>query len=141
MSRIWRSLITAGLMCVAASCSRPSTVENKEPTEPRGRYLVERVAMCADCHTPRNRNGELDRTQWLQGSALDFQPAHAAPNWAGKAPGIAGLPKLGDAAVIKLLETGLMPDGKPARPPMPQYRLSHDDAAAVADYLKSLVMK
>jgi len=119
---------------MASGCARVST----EQAPARGKYLVESVAMCADCHTPRNQDGAFDRSRWLQGSDIDFQPAHALPNWAGKAPGIAGLPKLGDAAVIRLLETGLMPDGQPARPPMPQYRMSHEDAAAVADYLKSL---
>ena len=119
---------------LASGCARVST----EQTQPRGKYLVESVAMCADCHTPRNPEGALDRSRWLQGSNLDFQPAHTLPNWTGKAPGIAGLREMGDAAVIRLLETGLRPDGQPARPPMPQYRLSHEDAAAVADYLKSL---
>ena len=134
MLRFSRLLAAAGLILSGTACGR---APNAEQTQPRGKYLVENVAMCADCHTPRNKSGELDRSQWLQGRVLDFHPP-GAPNWADKAPGIAGLPKLGDAAVIRLLETGLMPDGHPARPPMPQYRLSHDDAAAVADYLKLL---
>lgn len=138
MSGFWRFSWTALLVLLGPGCSRVSTTGTAEQTQPRGKYLVESVAMCADCHTPRNQAGAPDQNRWLQGSVLDFQPAHAVPNWAGKAPGIAGLPKLGDAAVIKLLETGQMPDGQPSRPPMPQYRLSHDDAAAVADYLKSL---
>jgi len=128
----------AGFILLGAACGRLSTTETTEQTQPRGKYLVERIAMCTDCHTPRSQTGELDRTRWLQGSVLDFRPMRTLPNWADKAPGIAGLPKLGDAAVIKLLETGQMPNGQPARPPMPQYRFLHDDAVAVADYLKSL---
>jgi mono/diheme cytochrome c family protein len=93
----------AGLILLGTACGRLSTTGTVEQTQPRGKYLVENVAMCADCHTARNQAGALDQTQWLQGSVLDFQPAHALPNWAGKAPGIAGLPKLGDAAVIRLL--------------------------------------
>ena len=31
----------------------------------RGRYLVEEVAKCAECHTPRDAEGELDRHAWL----------------------------------------------------------------------------
>ncbi len=127
MSRMQLFFMAVGLMYVAASCSRSPMGKETEQAEPRGKYLVERVAMCADCHTPRDRSGGFDRTQWLQGSSVDFHPIHELPNWAEKAPGIAGLPELGDAAVIRLLETGL-----------PQYRMSHDDAAAVTDYLKSL---
>ncbi len=104
----------------------------------RGKYLVENVGMCQDCHTPRDERGQFDRSKWLQGARMDARPSHPVPNWTSDVPGIAGLPRLGDAAVIKLLETGVMPNGKQARPPMPQLRLTHEDAVAVADYLKSL---
>jgi mono/diheme cytochrome c family protein len=139
MRESWRCL---GALCVAAllaGCSIPERAgAPDEQGLSRGKYLVENVAMCVDCHTPRDERGGFDRRHWLKGADLDFQPKHPIPNWAAKAPALAGLPRMGDAAVIKLLETGLMPDGKAARPPMPQYRLSHADAIAVADYLKSL---
>jgi mono/diheme cytochrome c family protein len=103
----------------------------------RGQYIVENVAMCGDCHTPRNERGEPDRSRWLQGSILAIQPKQPVPDWSEEAPGIAGLERMGDSAVIRLLEKGVMPNGKPARPPMPQYRMSNEDAAAIADYLKN----
>jgi mono/diheme cytochrome c family protein len=34
----------------------------------RGRYLAENVAICSDCHTPRNRLGVSQRAQLLAGS-------------------------------------------------------------------------
>jgi mono/diheme cytochrome c family protein len=105
----------------------------------RGQYLVENVSMCGECHTPRNEQGELDRTRPLQGAILEFRPKRAMPDWAEEAPGIAGLKRMGDSAAIRLLEKGVMPNGKPARPPMPQYRMSYEDAAAIADYLIALV--
>ncbi len=43
----------------------------------RGKYLVENVAMCTQCHTPRDSSGKFDRTQWLQGGPLFYQPAHS----------------------------------------------------------------
>src|SRR6185312_17425250 len=58
----------------------------------RGEYIVERVGMCADCHTPRTQTGEFNRSLWLQGSALDFRPMHPIPGFATVAPQIAGLP-------------------------------------------------
>jgi mono/diheme cytochrome c family protein len=104
----------------------------------RGKYLAEQVSLCGDCHTPRAEHGELDRSRWLQGAILDLQPKRPVPDWADEAPGIAGLKRMGDAAVIRLLQRGTMPNGKQARPPMPQYRMSYEDAAAISDYLKAL---
>lgn len=34
----------------------------------RGRYLSEALAHCAECHTPRNALGALDRGAWMQGA-------------------------------------------------------------------------
>lgn len=34
----------------------------------RGRYLVEAVAHCGECHTPRDRWGGLDTARWLAGA-------------------------------------------------------------------------
>jgi len=103
----------------------------------RGKYLVENVAMCADCHTPRDDKGQFDRTQWLQGNVLDFKPDHKMP-FAAVAVPIAGLPGFTDEQALKFLETGIDLTGKPAMWPMPQFRLNHDDAVAVVAYLRSL---
>lgn len=34
----------------------------------RGQYLAEALAHCAECHTPRNPIGGLDRARWMQGA-------------------------------------------------------------------------
>lgn len=103
-----------------------------------GKYLVEDVAGCTDCHSPHNQKGELVPGEELQGAELDFQPIHPVPGWAGTAPPIAGLSILSTADAMKLLTKGLAPDGKPPAPPMPQYHMTRADAAAVIAYLKSL---
>ena len=103
----------------------------------RGKYLVENVAMCGDCHTPRDDKGQFDRTQWLQGNVLDFKPDHKMP-FAAVAVPIAGLPGFTDEKAVKFLETGIDLTGKPAMWPMPQFRFNHDDAVAVVAYLRSL---
>lgn len=102
----------------------------------RGRYLVENVGMCADCHSPRNEKGEYLRELWLMGSPLPFQPMIPMP-WSAAAPSIAGLPTMTNAQAIKFLTTGQRPDGSRARPPMPEFRLTPEDAHAVVAYLKS----
>ncbi len=104
----------------------------------RGKYLVERVAMCADCHSSRNEKGAFNQEKWLEGSLLDFKPINPIPNWASKAPGIAGLPGWDEAAAATLFETALTPENVPLSPPMPAYKMSKEDAIAIVAYLKSL---
>ena len=96
-----------------------------EATLERGRYLVQNVGMCVDCHGSRLRGAKLDFL------APGLPAAHEAPS-------IAGLPRLSTAQSVTFLTTGKLPNGATARPPMPQYRLRRDDAIAVTAYLKSL---
>lgn len=103
----------------------------------RGRYLVEQVGLCADCHTPRDERGQFLRAQWLKGAPLPFQPLVPMP-WAPAAPPIAGLPSMTEEQAVAFLRTSKRPDGSVPRPPMPEFRLSAEDASAVAAYLKSL---
>lgn len=105
----------------------------------RGQYIVEGVAACGDCHTPRDENGVSDRTRWLKGAPVFFQPAQAVPGWPIVAPRLAGLPPGSDAEIVALLTTGIWPQtGKPLRLPMPRFQMTRSDAEAVVAYLKSL---
>ena len=104
----------------------------------RGKYIVDDVAACSQCHTPRDAQGGLDRNKWLEGAAVWLQPAQPTADWPLQAPRIAGDPPGTDAEMIKLLATGIWRDGKALRPPMPQFRMSVADAQAVISYLKSL---
>ena len=104
----------------------------------RGKYLVEQVGMCEDCHTPHGEKGEPVREKWLQGSPLAFKPTVPMPVWADKSPNIAGLPSWEDKAAVKFLMTGIAYNDLPGRPPMPQYRFNQEDATAIVAYLRSL---
>jgi len=105
----------------------------------RGKYLVEGVAMCGECHTPRDGSGNLDRRQWLQGAPVRWAPADGGmSNWPLIAPRIGGNPPASDADMIKLLTTGIWTTGKPLRFPMMPFRMSEADAKAVVAYLKSV---
>jgi len=104
----------------------------------RGKYIVEGLAACGDCHTPRNRDGDIDRTKWLAGAPVFYEPAQRVPGWAISAPRIAGLPPGRDAEIITLLTTATWRDGQAPRPPMPRFHMKREDAEAVVAYLKSL---
>lgn len=108
----------------------------------RGKYLVNDVAKCQECHTPRNDKGELDETQWLKGATLDFQPTHEVKGWHKTAPDLTSTGRLfqrwGEDGLVKFMETAANPRGGKADPPMPAYKLRPDDAKAIVEYLKTL---
>ncbi|MHA6262006.1 c-type cytochrome [Arenibacterium sp. CAU 1754] len=102
----------------------------------RGRYLVEALGHCGECHTPRDVLGGLEYDKWLQG----------APNPTGKGriPGIAPGTLLWSAADIAYyLETGFTPDydsagGEMAHVVANLAHLTGQDRAAIAAYLKAI---
>jgi len=108
----------------------------------RGKYLVEEVARCQECHTPKTADGQFDQTRWLKGSTLKIQPIEEMKGWHKTSPDLTSTSRLwqrwGDSGLIKFLTTGLNPGGNPAGPPMPTYKMKQDDAEAIVEYLKSL---
>lgn len=104
----------------------------------RGRYLVEELAQCGECHSPRDANGNPDHSRWLQGAPVWIMPVRPDTNWAERVPAIAGTLGYTDAQLEKILEQGIGPNGFPLRRPMHQYHLKHDDTLAIIAYLKSL---
>ncbi|MBC5804625.1 MAG: c-type cytochrome [Candidatus Eremiobacter antarcticus] len=112
------AVVTVGLFPVHASADRDDMVS-------RGRYLTNDGVKCVDCHGAR-----------LQGMQLGFmRPGMPIAYYA---PKIAGLPMLSQPAAVRFFQTGLLPGGGRARPPMPQFRFSRSDAQAITAYLRSL---
>jgi len=137
------SLLSAALfLCILSVGSwsqqaKPGNPANHTRTR-RGRYIVEDVAMCGTCHTPRNSSGDLDRAHWLVGASLWLLPAHPTSDWPLRAPRIAGSPPASDEELIGLLTTGIWKDGSHLHAPMPRFRMSRGDAESVVAYLRSL---
>lgn len=104
----------------------------------RGEYIVENVAMCGQCHTPRSGSGDLIMSQWLNGAAVPVKGPEQIRSWAEYAPRIAGLAQLTDEQALRLLTEGISRTGTMLRSPMPPYRMSRQDAQDVIMYLKSL---
>jgi len=104
----------------------------------RGKYIVEDVAMCGTCHTPRLADGELDRSRWLAGASVPYLPAQPTNDWPINAPRLAGSPPATNAQMITLLTTAVWTNGEPLRDPMPKFHMTRADAEAVVAYLRSL---
>jgi len=127
--------VAAAFLVANVSSAQPA---DRAALVARGRYLVENVGLCADCHSPRSQTGAFVPGMELKGAPLVFAPTVPMPAWAGVAPAIAGLPTMNEEEAAKFLHTGMRPNGTVPLPPMPSFRFSEADAAAVAAYLKSL---
>lgn len=107
-----------------------------DPVLERGRYLVEALAHCAECHTPRDALGGLDRARWMAGAPN--------PSGTGRIPALtpdALTWSAGDIAYY--LETGFTQDYDSAGGHMVAVvenfaKLSKEDRDAVAAYVKAL---
>jgi mono/diheme cytochrome c family protein len=124
--------------CLAQNAPASSGGSRQTAEIARGKYLVEGVARCGQCHTPRDENGNPDRNHWLEGAAVWLKPAEPTTDWPLKAPRLAGTLPSSDADMIHLLTTGIWRNGQPLRQPMPQFHMSREDAQSVVAYLRSL---
>lgn len=122
----------------AQDAKKPAATASDNSPVARGRYIVEDVAMCGTCHTPRKPNGELDRSRWLAGAPVPYLPVQPDSNWPAVAPRLAGAPPASSAGMVTLLMTAVWIDGKPLKDPMPKFHMTRADAEAVLAYLKSL---
>ena len=140
MKRIIFAAGTAAALCLAMAMQLSAAPEaSKKQTQiARGEYLVTAIGQCGDCHTPFNQMGGFVMEKWLQGKKLEFGPLVPMPVWADTSPNIAGLPGWDTGKAVEFFMTGLAPNGQPARPPMPAYKMNRADAEAVVAYLKSL---
>lgn len=107
----------------------------------RGAYLVEALTHCAECHTPRNRFGALDRDRWMAGT-LEGPDGRPAPNITPH-PGT-GIGAWSESDLVYLMKTGLKPNFDNVQGTMAEtveHGLSHPrdkNLQAIAVYILSL---
>lgn len=112
----------------------------------RGRYLVEHVSLCGDCHTPRNSIGVPQQSLYMAGAGEKIGPlGEAVPNITpDKETGIGSWKR---EEIAELILTGNRPDADNVEGLMDEviqgaphgYKdMKKDDALAIADYLKSI---
>lgn len=121
-----------------AQQAKPASPDQAGTQVDRGQYLVNEVAMCVQCHTPRTSSGELNRLELLKGAPIPVASPWPNRPWAVRSAHIAGLPGFRDEDILNLLTKGARLDGRVPQPPMPPFRMTRQDAEAVIAYLRSL---
>lgn len=133
------SLLAASPALRAAEPEPGATDDARRALLERGSYLVHRVAMCVQCHSPRDERGGLLDNKLLKGAAMPLESPFRYQVWAFLAPPLAGLPVgYTEGDMVKLLMQGKRPNGTALRHPMPPYRFDEQDARAVAAYLHAV---
>lgn len=128
---------------------RPAGAEKIEATPERiarGKYLVEHVSACLDCHSERTMAYALPRKPGRDGvggfiwdAKIQFPGTLAAANITPDPD--TGLGKWTDGEIVRAIREGVNREGDALFPIMPygHYRnMSDEDAAAVVAYLRTL---
>ena len=113
----------------------------------RGKYLVDVLLVCGDCHTPRGAMGMPDMTKYLAGvnCFIDVAPMDpntgciSTKNLTNHETGLRNVTS--DSAVKDMIQNGKRPDGKFMQPVMPYYEyhnLTTADADAIVAYLRTV---
>jgi len=106
----------------------------------RGRYLVDTLAACGNCHTPRGPNGpQMDKYlaggDHIRHKDFDAVSANITPDPE------TGIGRWSDAQLFKAIREGQRPDGSLIGPAMPSkaYReMANDDVKAIIAYLRTV---
>ncbi len=111
----------------------------------RGKYLTNHVAICGDCHTPRNSFGVPNQSLYMAGSPKDGPIGELVPNITpDKETGIGDWKR---EDIAELLLTRTKPDYDNVQGLMEEvirgtthgYKdMTKEDALAIADYMKSI---
>lgn len=113
----------------------------KSATWNRGAYLVTALTHCAECHTPRNIMGGLERSNWMAGNP-DGPDGEHIPNITPDPDTGIGNWKPGEIAFY--LQIGMDPSGDAAGSLMADVvehstsKLTEADLKAIAEYISSL---
>ena len=128
------AIITLALLCLG------SIAQAAETRLERGRYLVQSIVACGNCHTPQGPQGPVPGKDLAGGLMFKEKPftAYASNITSDKDTGLGNWT---DAQIITAIRDGKRPDGTLIGPPMPfaVYRgISDTDVQAIVAYLRSV---
>jgi mono/diheme cytochrome c family protein len=132
-------------LVLAVACSSDDDSSGTRPAVERGQYLVDHVAACPDCHTPRDESGAPLAGQYLAGTLCFVQlPNGSCLNSRNLTNHETGLLNRTDEEIQIMIRDGVRPAAageEPLSPVMPYYvyhNMSDDDLAAVIAYLRTV---
>jgi mono/diheme cytochrome c family protein len=124
------------LLLFAASCAETKSPGEAGDPVARGRYLVEAVADCGQCHTPRLPDGSPDPKRPLAGSDVGYRGPWGTSYAANLTPDVeSGVGAMSDPELIDAIRN------RTSLPPMPSLaysRMTDEDLRAIVAYLRSL---
>lgn len=127
----WSSSSAPAVGASALRTTRPVTADVEH-----GKYLATHVAMCVECHSPRDDSGNILPGYEFTGASIPVEPL---ADWATRAPRNRGLLGYDDRQAMRLLTEGAIArDGGQLKLPMPRFRMTNEDAMDVIAYLRSL---
>lgn len=132
--RSWKSLAALTLLLALPAWAQPSSVLE------RGRYLMQGIVACGNCHTPQGPNGPLHGQEMAGGMPFE-EPVFTAYASNLTPDRNTGIGTWTDAQLKRAIREGVRPDGSIIGPPMPigLYRgLSDNDLNAIVAYLRAL---
>lgn len=125
---------------VAATLGFAGQATAQTPVE-RGKYLVESIVGCGNCHTPQGPNGPIQDKTLAGGLEFDHPGFFKAYSTNITPDRDTGIGKWTDAQLKVAIREGKRPDGTLIRPPMPfeLYRnIADSDLDAIVAYLRTV---
>ena len=129
--------VCAGLIAgtITASAQQQALLE-------RGKYLVDGIGACVNCHTPRGKDGELDMSKYMAGGNQNFRSSSYSVFGSNVTPDAeTGIGTWSDADIKRSITEGHRPNGVQLAPNMRYmlYRImTPGDLDATVAYLRSL---
>jgi mono/diheme cytochrome c family protein len=130
------SVIAGALIAGTASAAAQQSLLD------RGRYLVDGIGVCVNCHTPRGKDGHLDKSKYLAGGTQNFRGSSYSVFGSNLTPDAeTGLGKWSESDIKRAITEGRRPNGVQLAPNMRYmlYRImTPRDLDATVAYLRSL---
>ena len=127
-------------LCASIALASPPATAQDNKLMVRGKYLMESVVACANCHMPRDQHGSPIYASGLSGGMVFDEAGFKA-----YAPNITpdddtGIGTWTGEQIAKAIREGVRPDGSVIGPPMPIWfyrNISDADLDAIIAYLKA----
>src|SRR5688572_10250594 len=137
-------VLVALVLCWGCGGDDEDATSTESPVE-RGRYLVNNVAACIDCHSPRDEAGQFVEGMFLAGTACFAElPNGSCLNTRNLTNHETGLANRSDEEIKRMIRDGIRPAAtgdEPLSPVMPYYvlhNMSDSDLDAVVAYLRTV---